>query len=236
MQTKDDKSKRPRTKPVSVEEIAETALACIDAEGLEGLTMRKLARAIGVEPMTLYRYLPNKEAILAVVADRLWQELSPFVPEVDGWAGQVRLMWLQMYELMLRHPHAVPLIARAGTYSATATEGTARMLGILKDSGFSQELASEFMHVVGALVVGFAYAQLWLRLNAQGQRPDSPAGEMGPLPPALLEWARGVGPSAPWQFAAALDMVMASFAERLTGKRADEGTGPMTAPSSNVAL
>ena len=185
---------------------------------------------------TIGQSIRRKEAILAVVADRLWQELRPFVPEVEGWAEQVRLMWLEMYDLMLQHPHAVPLIARAGTYSATAAEGTARMLGILKDAGFSQELASEFMHVAGALVVGFAYAQLGLRLNAQGQRPVSPAGEMGPLPPSLLEWARGVGSSAPWQFAAALDMALASFAERLTGKRADEGTGRTTRPSSNVAL
>jgi len=101
------------------------------------------------------------------------------------------------------------------------------------DTGYGN--AVNVMHVAGALVVGFAYAQLWLRLNAQGQRPVSPAGEMGPLPPSLLEWAGGVG-SAPWQFAAALDMAMASFAERLTGKRADEGTGRTTRPSSNVAL
>ena len=49
----------------------------IDEEGLDALTMRRLAHDLGVEPVTIYRQLPNKEAILAGVAEKLWREMAP---------------------------------------------------------------------------------------------------------------------------------------------------------------
>ncbi len=208
-------SKTPRRQPVSVPEIARTALALLDEMGLEGLTMRRLAAAIGVEPMTLYRYLPNKEAILAVVADLLWQDLRPFVPEVDGWQNQVRTMWLDMFDLMLRHPHAVPLIARAGTYSQTATEGTAHLLDLLRRAGFKPEAATEFLHTTGALVVGFAFAHLWQHQADQGQRPAAPAGQPAPLPPEVTAYAGAIGPWTRGQFESALTLLITAYASRL---------------------
>jgi AcrR family transcriptional regulator len=208
-------AKRTRDKPVSVDEIAQAALALLDEVGLEALTMRRLAGAIGVEPMTLYRYLPNKEAILAVVADLLWQELRPFVPEVEDWQARVRIMWLEMFDLMMRHPHAVPLIARTGSYSRTAAEGTARMLGVLQEAGFPPDLATDFLHTVSALVVGFAFAHLWQRLEKQGQRPATPAGRIGPVLTEIHDYARSIGPWTPGQFTSALDMTISAFATRL---------------------
>jgi AcrR family transcriptional regulator len=165
--------------------------------------------------MTLYRYLPNKEAILAEVADLLWQELPPFAPDANGWQATVRTMWSDMYQLMIRHPHAVPLIARAGSYSRTATEGTARMLGVLKDSGFSPEQATDFLHATGAMVVGFAYAHLWQQLEKQGHRPSTPAGEAAEPPPEILAFAKAVGPWTQDQFQTALDMIITGFTARV---------------------
>jgi len=115
---------KKRTQPVSIDEIAETALRILDEEGLEALTMRRLAGEIGVQPMTLYRYLPDKEAILAVVADRLWIRLLD-IPEGKTWRERVRAGWLNVHQLMQEHPYATPMIARAGTYSANAATATA---------------------------------------------------------------------------------------------------------------
>jgi AcrR family transcriptional regulator len=221
-------SKLTRERPVSVEEIARTALALLDEVGLEALTMRRLADALGVKPMTLYRYLPNKEAILAVVADLLWQELRPFVADAEGWQAQVRLMWLEMFDLMLRHPHAVPLVARAGSYSLTAVEGTAQLLGLLREAGFPPELATEFLHTAGALVVGFAFAHLWQRLAEDGRRPTTPAGELGPVPPEVLDYAGAIGPWTTGQFESALDMTMSAFAARLRQYRSSDSAASPT--------
>jgi len=209
-QTKD----RRRERPVSIEEITTTALALIDSDGLEALTMRGLADTIGVKPVTLYRYLPNKEAILAQVADRLWRELPQPNPDITGWKEQLRAMWLQLFDLMLRHPHAIPLIARGGAYSATAGSDTAGMLSVLKEAGFTPKLAGEFLHAASALVAGFAFAHLWQHQARQGQGPASPAGD-APLPPAaLLEYAQQIGPFAPDEFGRTLDLIIDGFADQ----------------------
>lgn len=207
-----------RQQPVSIEEITATALALIDEHGLDALTMRGLADAIGVKPVTVYRYLPNKEAILAEVADRLWRELPPIDPAITGWREQVRAMWLQLFDLMLRHPHAVPLIARGGAYSATAGSDTAGMLGVLKDAGFTPDLASRFMHAASALVVGYAFAHLWQHQARQGQGPAVPAGAASEPPAELLEFARLIGPFTTEEFGLTLDLLLDAFSARLDGR------------------
>ena len=204
-----------REHKVSIPEIATTALAMIDEHGLEALTMRGLAEAIGVTPMTLYRYLANKEMILAEVADLLWRELPPIDPAITGWREQLAAMWGQLFDLMLRHPHAVPLIARGGSYSATAGSDTAGMLGVLKDAGFPAELAGQFLHAASALVVGYAFAHLWQHQARSGQAPQAPAGA-APVPPSeLADYARRMGPFTTEEFADALDLLIDGFARRL---------------------
>ena len=66
-----------RTGPVTPEAVVDAALRVIDDEGLDALTMRRLAHDLGVEPVTIYRQLPNKDAILAGVAEKLWREMAP---------------------------------------------------------------------------------------------------------------------------------------------------------------
>ena len=77
---------RGRTGPVTAEAVIDAALVVIDEEGLDALTMRRLAHDLGVEPVTIYRQLPNKDAILAGVAEKLWLEMAP--PEASS-AGDV---------------------------------------------------------------------------------------------------------------------------------------------------
>src|SRR5512136_2481706 len=106
---------RPRTRgtgegPVTPERVVEAALRVVDADGLEALTMRRLAGDLGVEPVTVYRQLPNKEAILAAVSERLWRDVRPERGQGgtetadEDWRGQVRAMWLGLYAVMCAHP------------------------------------------------------------------------------------------------------------------------------------
>jgi len=209
---------KKRAKPVSIDEIAETALAILDAEGLEALTMRRLADEIGVRPVTLYRYLPDKETILAVVADRLWAPLLE-LPRGKTWRQRVRAGWLNLHRLMQEHPYATPMVARAGTYSTNAAAATAGMLDVLRKAGFPPQLASEVIHTLGATVVGFAFASLWQRESAEGRRPAAPSGTALPLPEDLQEYATQVGPSRPEQLEAALDLLLDGFERKLAAGR-----------------
>jgi TetR/AcrR family transcriptional regulator, tetracycline repressor protein len=229
------KKTRARTGPVTAAAVIDAALAVIDEEGLGALTMRRLAHDLGVEPVTIYRQLPNKDAILAGVAERLWGEMGPpegvdteaggaagggaagAVPAAPpDWREQVRGMWLALNGLMQAHPNAIPIIARGGSYSASAGEGTAGMLSLFKDAGLSPQEAAELLHILSACVVGFGFATLWGRQAAAARQAATAAGEPAPEPPDLGDLSEYVAATARWdpaQFATAVDIVLDAYGD-----------------------
>ena len=220
-----------RTGPVTAEAVVDAALAVIDEDGLDALTMRRLAHDLGVEPVTIYRQLPNKEAILAGVAEKLWRETVP--PQAEGasggassppaagdWRAQVRGMWLGLNGLMQKHPNAIPIIARGGSFSPTAGEGTMVMLGIFRDAGLSPDEAAELLHILSACVVGFGFATVWGRQIVAAQEAaaaaSEAAGEPAPEPPDFGDLSDYVAATARWdpaQFAAAVDIVLDAYGD-----------------------
>ena len=214
----------PRSKdanggPVTAERVVEAALRAIDEDGLDALTMRRLARDLGVEPVTVYRQLPSKEAILAAVSERLWQEVRPAdedLPEGAGWQARVRAMWLALYAVMLAHPNAIPLIAKGGSgYSASATGGTVAMAAVLRDAGLTPDEAAEQLHILSACVAGFGFARLWAGELARGERPEQAAGEpAAPPPPELRPYLERLAVWDAGQFGRAVDIVLGAYGAR----------------------
>lgn len=223
--------RRERTGPVTAEVVVDAALAVIDAEGLDALTMRRLAHDLGVEPVTIYRQLPNKDAILAGVAEKLWREMAPpdagdqgeaprapAGADAPDWRAQVRGMWLALNELMQRHPNAIPLIARGGSYSPSAGEGTAGMLRIFKDAGLTPEEAAELLHILSACVVGFGFASLWVRQIAAARKAAPAGDELEPTRPPdeagdLADYLEATRRWDPAQFTAAVDIVLRAYGD-----------------------
>jgi TetR/AcrR family transcriptional regulator, tetracycline repressor protein len=231
-----DKKGAGRTGPVTPEAVIDAALAVIDEDGLDALTMRRLAHDLGVEPVTIYRQLPNKEAILAGVAEKLWREMAPppgaavaaaaapggaaggapSPPPPTDWREQVRGMWLALDGLMQAHPNAIPIIARGGSYSASAGEGTLGMLSVFRDAGLSPAEAAELLHILSACVVGFGFATLWGRQMAAAQQASAAAGEPAPEPPDLGDLGEYVAATMRWdprQFATAVDIVLDAYGD-----------------------
>jgi len=205
---------------VTAEAVIDAALVVIDEEGLDALTMRRLAHDLGVEPVTIYRQLPNKDAILAGVAEKLWREMAPpegsasSPPEPGDWREQVRGMWLALNGLMQRHPNAIPIIARGGAYSPSAGEGTVGMLGVFRDAGLSPQEAAELLHILSACVVGFGFATLWGRQAAAAQEAAAVAGEPAPAQPDagdLADYVEAIRRWDPEQFTAAVDIVLDAY-------------------------
>jgi AcrR family transcriptional regulator len=220
---------------VTAEVVVDAALAVIDEEGLDALTMRRLAHDLGVEPVTIYRQLPNKDAILAGVAEKLWREMAPPGAGDDGgapeapaaadatdWRAQVRGMWLALNDLMQRHPNAIPLIARGGSYSASAGEGTAGMLRIFKDAGLTPEEAAELLHILSACVVGFGFAALWVRQVAAARETAPASDEPAPRRPQpeaddLADYLEATRRWDPAQFTTAVDIVLGAYGNDADG-------------------
>jgi AcrR family transcriptional regulator len=91
--------------------IAEAALDRVDADGVDGLTMRKLAQRLGVSAMALYTYFPDREAVLEAVTQLLLTEVEIPAEDLD-WRETIRHLMRSIRRVGLRHPNAAPLINR----------------------------------------------------------------------------------------------------------------------------
>ena len=85
------------------------ALQLIDQDGVDGLSMRRLARVLHRDPMILYRHAPNKAALLDGVAEAILAQLKVDPADPD-WAAQLRAVARGYRALALAHPKAVPLL------------------------------------------------------------------------------------------------------------------------------
>jgi TetR/AcrR family transcriptional regulator, tetracycline repressor protein len=114
------------------------ALALSDAEGLEGLTVRRLATHLGVTPMALYWHFKNKDELLDGVADRLWSLVDTEVDQDRPWSSRLRTLMESMVEVLRAHPPAASLLMTTQPDAAThCYEIMEVALGILADAGFS---------------------------------------------------------------------------------------------------
>lgn len=90
--------------PLSADRIVEAALARIDAHGLSSLSMRKLGADLGVEGMALYRHVPDKHTLVALVVERAYAEMTLPDP-ASGWRDRLRHSARELRRVALAHPH-----------------------------------------------------------------------------------------------------------------------------------
>ena len=160
---------QPR-QPLSRERIVDTAIALVDGEGLNALTMRRLGAELGMDPMAVYHYLPNKAAVLDAVVEAVMAEIDLSVDDPSGPAQERLVRAAQAYEeVLLRHRNALPLLLARGPATAAALAPVEVMVGILRAGGMPPEQAVAGMHVLTAAVRGYA-AIIANDLDNPGQR------------------------------------------------------------------
>jgi len=139
--------------PLSRARILEAAVVAADEGGLEGLSMRRLGQALGVDPMALYRHVRDKDDLLDGLRDVVLGEI-PVVEAEPDWRAAMRRQTLGAREVMRRHPWAPRLLEdRAQGPSIIAYVDV--VLGIFHAGGLSTALAHHALHVLGSRVVGF---------------------------------------------------------------------------------
>ena len=150
-----------------------TALEIIDRDGADGLSMRRLARALDRDPMILYRHAPSKAALLDGVAETVLAQLKVDPADPD-WAGQLRAVARDYRALALAHPHVVPLLVTRplATPLALRPPGTLRpledVLTLLTRAGFS---GPDALHIYRALF-GFLHGHVLNELQELVDNPD----------------------------------------------------------------
>jgi TetR/AcrR family transcriptional regulator, tetracycline repressor protein len=207
---------RGRPPRLSRERIVDAALALIDRVGVDGLTMRALAKDLGVDPMAVYRHVRDKDDLLAAMCDQLLGDLDPLEPEGE-WEPQFRRLGQQILERLLERPSLVPVLARAPITPAAVV--VARdVIELLARGGFPPRLAvgaadALLSHVLGhALLVASAPAapdaeRLEVEVRAQLGLADGDAG------PPHLETALGLV-DEPGDFDLGLDLLIAGLRAR----------------------
>jgi len=162
----------PRSPSISREQVLRAALAIIDLDGVEGLSMRRLGRALGRDPMALYRYAETKTALLDGVVELVLGDLTVDSTD-DDWQSQLREVARRFRAISVAHPHVVPLLVTRplATPLALRPHGTLRpleaTLALLVRSGFSDVDA---LHVY-RLFFGFLYGHV---LNELQELVDNP--------------------------------------------------------------
>jgi AcrR family transcriptional regulator len=145
------------TQPVArldSEEVVDTAIAIADDQGLEAVTLRRIADRLGVTPMALYRHVEDKDDLLDRIADRLYAELAP-EKEGEDWWERLADLARATRAVLLAHPWSAPLFARplAGPHSLAVDEA---LRSSLTQAGFSgaeiRELHDQLSNLVFALI------------------------------------------------------------------------------------
>jgi TetR/AcrR family tetracycline transcriptional repressor len=152
---------RPRAgeEPLTRGRILEAALSLVDEEGIEGLSMRRLAKELGVDPMAIYHHLPNKRALLSAVIGMVFSEMR--APEETGdWRERVRA-WARAFRDVARaHPKLVPQLASYPEAAAEATlESTEELYAAFEAGGILPRRIVSAVGVVVDYVNGFALAE-----------------------------------------------------------------------------
>ncbi len=153
--------KSPRRGALSRDLVAAGGLRVLDREGLSGLTMRSVGAELGVEAMSLYNHVANKDALLDAVAEQVVAEVRR--PE-DGtpWQDALRVVYRDLRAAVLAHPHAAPLIATRPLVSQAALVPIDATLAALRRGGLGPaEAVSAFWlltsYAIGALMSEVAY-------------------------------------------------------------------------------
>lgn len=144
---------------LSRETVVEQAIKLADADGLESVTIRRLAQVLGVTPMALYWHFKNKDQLLEGMADHLLREVTPEFEPDSPWNVRLRAMVEALTWVIRRHPALIgllPSLKNQGVESFTIATNTA--LDLLAQAGFALDegflISSHLMHGVIALVDG----------------------------------------------------------------------------------
>jgi AcrR family transcriptional regulator len=140
--------------PLSRTRVLQCALDLVDREGVDALSMRRLGNELGVEAMSLYHHVSNKEAILDGLVEAVHDELGLEELGTGPWDETLRTMARALRSTVLRHPNALPIVIGRAAATSAVTLRFERVLGVLRRDGFDVLAAHTAVGTVSAFVVG----------------------------------------------------------------------------------
>jgi AcrR family transcriptional regulator len=212
-------------KGVTRDRVLEAAVTLADAGGIESLSMRRLGQALGVEAMSLYNHVPNKDALLDGMIDVVFAEIE--LPTDGDWKTAVRRRAVSMRRALNRHRWAVGLMeSRMSPGPATLRQHDA-VIGCLRAAGFSMELTAHAFSAIDSYVYGFALQEKQLPFDTPEQTAELaqvilarfPVAEFPHLAAFTAEHVMQQGYDYGDEFEFGLDLVLDGLEARAAGRR-----------------
>jgi AcrR family transcriptional regulator len=163
-----------RRQPLTRARVLDAALALVDEVGVDGLSMRRLGEALGVEAMSLYNHVPSKAALLDGLHERILAEVAPPLTTGD-WQAFARHQARSLHAALCAHPGAISLFASRPAATEASLARLDTYLTVLQRAGFAPIDAQMIVQIVSAFVVGHA---LWTAGTAEQLPPSGSDPEL----------------------------------------------------------
>ncbi len=178
------KPPRPRAS-LSRDRVVAAGVELADQEGIEALSMRKLAQSLGVEAMSLYHHVANKDELLDGMVDVVFSEVH--LPAAAGpWRAELQARCDSLRTVLLRHPWAVGLLDSRRSPGMASLGHHDAVIGCLLGGGFTIRRAAHAFATLDAFVYGFVLQELALPIADHEDAGDLAAEVLGNLPEGAL--------------------------------------------------
>jgi AcrR family transcriptional regulator len=214
MAGKTETSSRARA-PLNRERVLRAAVALADRAGIASLSMRKLGQELGVEAMSLYNHVANKEDILDGMVDVVFSEID-LPSKKAGWKRAMRRRAISVREVLSRHHWATGLMESRTNPGPANLKHHDAVLGSLRRAGFSMAMAAHAYALLDAYIYGFALTEMNLPFEsseevadvARGMLSASPIDEYPNLADFITEHAMKPGYDYAHEFEYGLDLIL----------------------------
>lgn len=222
----------PRRIPLSKDRVLRAAVALADSEGMESVSMRRLAEALDVVPMALYKHLANKDELLAGLIDVVVGEIDPPASATD-WKQAIRDRILSARRALLRHPWASQVIESRTNPTPLVMKYMDSMIGMFLAGGFSLDLTHHIMHAMGSRLLGFSQELFKDSASMDPQVLAAMRRQLAGVYPNILELTTavyhdegsvvGAGCDDQFEFEFALDLLLDGLEKFLKKERKQNG-------------
>jgi len=210
--------------PLTRERVVEAAVRIADRSGIQSLSMRRLGEEVGVEAMSLYNHVSNKEDVLDAMIDWVFRQ-AELAEDESGWKAAMQGRATRVRQLLLRHPWAIGLMESRRQPGAATLRHHNAVLGVLRKGGFSIELAAHAYSLLDSYVYGFTMNELSLPFEGSGQAAELGESMIGGLRAAypwlaemIREHASRPGYSYSNEFEFGLDLILDGLERALAAK------------------
>ena len=151
--------RKAKKRTLSRERVLAAAVALADREGIDALSMRNLGREVGVEAMSLYNHVKNKDDLLDGIVEVVAKQLEP--PSIGGdWKAAMRSRAIRAHGVLMQHPWATMLIVSRANVGPAMLRYVDATIGCLREAGFSWAMSDHVWNAIDGYVYGFTLQKL----------------------------------------------------------------------------